>query len=192
MNGLREDYPNTFNSSNFAYSLGGDFKRINLYNSEMDAVIIGNFGVETASGLPNFPYTGTWYDYFSGESIVENNLNNQFQLAPGEYRVYTSEPLEQPDITISVPELDATDLGVSLYPSVADQQITVELDMGTQGRLDIWVYDSNGREVKRLVNGTDYIGEQLFVFDVSDLASGHYQVLVGIEGRAQLLDLIRP
>lgn len=192
MNGLRRDYPNTFNSSNFNHSLGGAFKRINLYNDDMDAVVIGNFGVEPVSGVPNFPYTGTWYDYFSGESIVENNLNNPFLLQPGEYRVYTSEPLEQPEVAVNLFDFESEALDVDVYPTIANDRINVSFDLGEDIRtLDIWLFDMNGRIVKRFVDDQDLSGEQYFNFDMSEYASGQYQLMIGADGSATVRDVVK-
>ncbi|NNC82714.1 MAG: alpha-amylase [Flavobacteriales bacterium] len=192
MNHLREEYPNTFNSTDIAYNLNGAFKRINLYNSDMDAVVIGNFGVEPISGSPNFPFMGTWYDYFSGESIVENNPDNEFLLQPGEYRIYTSQPLEQPDITVSVPELQAVDLGVELFPTLMTDQVTLTMDIGDElAEVDVWVYDMQAKVVKRPINGKSLNGEQVLTFDLDGSASGMYQVLVSIDDRVQVLELIK-
>jgi len=183
MNGLREDYPNTFNSSDISYALGGQFKRINLYNAAMDAVVIGNFGVTEVSGVPNFPYTGTWYDYFSAESIVEESLNNAFLLQPGEYRVYTSEPLSQPDITSEIRDYELLEVHVDLYPNPAQDILNVRFDLEHGGRLEVMILDVQGRIIRRDVNRTVSAGNQSFSLDISRLSAGEYHVLVALDGR---------
>ncbi|NNK80192.1 MAG: hypothetical protein HKO93_01740 [Flavobacteriales bacterium] len=192
MNGLRRDYPNTFNSSNFEYALGGAFKRINLYNDDMDAVVIGNFDVEPYSAAPNFPYTGTWFDYFSGEEIIEDNLSNEFLLQPGEYRVYTSEPLEQPEISVSVPDFDVDALDVDLYPTITSDNVSVKFDLGSEPRiLDVWLYDISGKEVKRFVDRQRTSGPQNLSLDVNDLSVGKYHLLIGADGVPTVLEIIK-
>ncbi|MFQ6614948.1 MAG: alpha-amylase family glycosyl hydrolase, partial [Fidelibacterota bacterium] len=72
-------------------------KRIILSGSEMNAVIIGNFAVFGQSIDPAFPHTGAWYDYFSGDSLNIVNGNDALTLAPGEFHIYTDQPLEIPE-----------------------------------------------------------------------------------------------
>ncbi len=93
---LKRDQP-AFNGWDFDADLGGVLKRIRLFNPDQNAIVIGNFGTSGGSIVPGFPYTGTWYDYFSGEAIVENDLGNAWYLAPGEFRVLIDTPLPTPD-----------------------------------------------------------------------------------------------
>jgi len=84
---------NVFKTDNYELSVNGTMKRINLWHPENDVVIIGNFGVTSGSILPNFSSTGTWYDLFAGNTIQVSDLGNQFLLNPGEFRVYSKQPL---------------------------------------------------------------------------------------------------
>ena len=182
MNGLREQYPNTFNTSNINYSLAGQFKRINMYDAAMDAVVIGNFGVTEVSGVPNFPYTGTWYDYFSGESIVEENLSNAFLLQPGEYRVYTSQPLEQPDLQSVGLEENLLDIELSVLPNPASDYISLNFELVNAGMLQVMILDNEGRIIRREVEKSVQVGVQNMNLDITALSAGTYHVLVALDG----------
>ncbi len=87
-----------FSSTNYNYDVWGFGKRHIIEHSSMDVVIIANFDVQPLSMVPGFTKTGVWYDYFTGGAIIENDLNNAYLLEPGEYRIYTSEPLPTPDL----------------------------------------------------------------------------------------------
>jgi hypothetical protein len=100
INKLKTDYP-AFGSSNFNYDVGGTGKRLIIQHESMDVVIIGNFDVVPIDIIPGFTQTGVWYDYFGGNAIVETSLNNAFELQPGEYRIYTTEQLPTPDLSIN-------------------------------------------------------------------------------------------
>ena len=104
---LKRDQP-AFNGWDFSTDLAGSLKRINLYNPSQNAVILGNFGTTGGTILPNFPYAGTWYDHFTGEAIVENDLSNSWYLAPGEFRVLMDTPLPVPDVDGTLPILFST------------------------------------------------------------------------------------
>ncbi len=119
---LKRDQP-AFNGWDFNADLGGALKRIRLYNPNQNAIVLGNFGTTGGTIVPGFPYAGTWYDYFTGESIVENNLDNAWYLAPGELRVLVDTPLPVPDTDGNTPIAFApgcTDEGATNYNPDAD------------------------------------------------------------------------
>ncbi len=70
-------------------------------SSEMSVYIIGNLDVGQANISTHFPYTGTWYDYFSGgleESV--NDVQMEIILQPGEFRIYTNYPVTTPEMEL--------------------------------------------------------------------------------------------
>ncbi|WP_051141307.1 alpha-amylase family glycosyl hydrolase [Salisaeta longa] len=71
-----------------------DGRRIGLQHPSMNAIVVGNFGVEPTDVTANFPTSGTWYDVFSGKavSIEAEEQDAAIPMAPGEFHVYTSEP----------------------------------------------------------------------------------------------------
>ena len=119
---LKRDQP-AFNGWDFNADLGGQLKRIRLYNPGQNAVLLGNFGLTGGTIVPGFPYAGTWYDYFTGEAIVENDLSNAWFLAPGELRILIDQPLPVPDIDGNAPIAYAagcTDEAAANYDAEAD------------------------------------------------------------------------
>ncbi len=74
-------------------------RRIVLEHEEMDAVVFGNFDVQRRDVNPQFPSSGTWYDYFTGEvvEIKDDEIGAAIPLAPGEFHVYTSDPVDTPE-----------------------------------------------------------------------------------------------
>lgn len=99
---LKKSQP-AFNGWDFNADLWGELKRIRLYNPDQNVIVIGNFGTSGLSMPPGFPYAGTWYDHFTGEEIVENDLNNPWYFAPGELRILMDTPLPTPDLDGSTP-----------------------------------------------------------------------------------------
>ncbi|MFK7806503.1 MAG: DUF4961 domain-containing protein [Saprospiraceae bacterium] len=89
-------------TTDYDVSLSSYTKRINLNDDQTNATIIGNFDVVKKSIDPNFQSTGTWYDYFSGESISVSDVNAMIDLEPGEFHIYTDEPLETPNVLSNV------------------------------------------------------------------------------------------
>ncbi len=76
--------PNT----NVQLSLSTATKRIVLLG-DLDVLVLGNFDVNTVDAVPNFPYGGAWYDYFTGDSIQVQFTTDPIPLAPGEFHIYT-------------------------------------------------------------------------------------------------------
>ena len=162
---LRALAPATFNVDNFTYNLGAAVKRINLSDSSMNANVIGNWGLISASGVPNFQHTGMWYEYFTGDSLDVQDPYMSISLAAGEYSIYTDIPLVKPSITLAVePNLNASDMKV--YPNPSN------------GRLYVWsaqegsgaVLDLQGRTILdfKVEAGVEK------ALDVHDFAAGVY------------------
>jgi len=75
----------------------GDIVRtITLENPDMDALIVGNFGVTRRTAQVTFPQTGTWYNVFEDKTREVGAADQSFPLRPGEFRVYTSNPVSPP------------------------------------------------------------------------------------------------
>ncbi|MEF8866087.1 MAG: T9SS type A sorting domain-containing protein, partial [Salinibacter sp.] len=74
-------------------------RRIELQHASMDAVVVGNFGVEPRDVSADFPSAGTWHDFFTGEAvqIEEKERNTAIPMAPGEFHIYTSAPVDTPE-----------------------------------------------------------------------------------------------
>ncbi|MFH1121733.1 MAG: alpha-amylase family glycosyl hydrolase [Bacteroidota bacterium] len=96
-----------FRYGNFTSELWSLGKRMWITHSSMDVVISVNMGVTGFDMAPGFTKTGTWYDYFTGEAInVTDAGGHFFFFGPGDYRVFTSEPLPKPYHNLEVTVLD--------------------------------------------------------------------------------------
>jgi hypothetical protein len=95
---LKKDQ-DVFETADYSISLSGALKRINLASPSMNVTVAGNFDVIAGDIIPGFPNTGTWYDYFSGDSLVVTDLSAVIPLDPGEYHIYTSVKLPKPVFT---------------------------------------------------------------------------------------------
>ncbi|MCB0650551.1 MAG: T9SS type A sorting domain-containing protein [Saprospiraceae bacterium] len=73
----------------------GNTRRLSYNTPGIDLVVIGNFGLNPEDISPQFPQTGTWYDYFSGDSLEVVSLSDVINLKAGEWHIYTSENISQ-------------------------------------------------------------------------------------------------
>jgi hypothetical protein len=173
---LRRSHPATFRDGQFTYSFTGNTKRMVFNSSGMDAMALGNFAVSTQTIIPAFTATGVWYDYFSGDSIVVSNVNAGISLKAGEYRLYTSTKLSQPQITLNEPEHVAAVSRVYPNPAAGGFWLDAPSDRGT-----VRLMDAQGRSVKVWERS----GAEQEYFSLDALSAGWYVVLVEFPGGSQ-------
>ena len=177
-----------FTSTDYTWDVNGLGKRLIIEHESMDVVIIANFGVQEISLIPGFTQTGTWYDYMLGESIVEENLSNAFVLQPGEYRIYTDVELETPDLTVGLANAGSDrSSAVSVYPNPFNYLTTISYELTDADRVDVRVFDLNGRVVKAIFSGTQGAGHYNLIWDGKDesgnqCSAGVYTIQVAASG----------
>ena len=162
---VRRAHPATFRDGTFSHSLAGSVKRMIFNSPGMDAVVLGNFAVTTQSAIPAFTKVGTWYEYFTGDSIVVTDPTASLSLAPGGYRLYTSEKLAKPQITLSAPELAAA--ASRVFPNPALDGFWLDRP-AAKGQVEL--VDAQGRVLRRWMRA----GSDLEHFDLGGLPAGWY------------------
>ncbi|CAN5609534.1 hypothetical protein BH23BAC4_BH23BAC4_02650 [soil metagenome] len=157
-------------------------RRIRLSNSDMNVVIIGNFGLTTTSVDPNFHHSGTWYEFLSGTSVSVTNANAAVTLLPGEWRLYTSvyvEPAEPNLLGVSSEEPGRTPSSFALqsaYPNPAQGAVTVPFSLASGDHVRLSVYDLLGRRVATLVDEALPAGEHAATLPGENLPAGVYVI----------------
>ncbi|MDA3891430.1 MAG: alpha-amylase family glycosyl hydrolase [Salinivirgaceae bacterium] len=155
-----------FSTTDFVLDVRDAVKTIQLNHSDMNVMVVGNFDVEAQTVTAEFQNSGTWYEYYTGESVEITNNQLEFSLAPGKYRLYTTKQLEIPEITPSVKEANSIVLkgNLRVYPNPVKEnlhfadgdnlvQVTV---MNISGRIVYSSKSNSGYErisVQNLENG---------------------------------------
>jgi glycosidase len=125
---LKTTYP-TFRTEDYQTDLNSEKKGIRLNHPDMNALLWGNFDVVSQDIEPGFLHPGTWYEYFSGESIEVVDTAAALSFNPGEYRLYTNVELEQPDITSSVFDLSYKNgANILVYPNPSHGDFKILID----------------------------------------------------------------
>lgn len=170
---LKEKYP-VFKNGTVMMSLADTLKRIVLIGSSMSVDIIGNFGVKQSSINPNFPYSGNWYDYFSGDTLNVVNSQNLISLAPGEFHVYTTKKLPTPPGDIisgissnSIPGAKDFKL-LQNYPNPFNPTTRIVYAIPKSSFVKLKIYDILGRVVKTLVNRKEEAGKYSITWNGDD------------------------
>ena len=191
----------TSRDTNFSSSLGGEFKWIRLEHNDMDAVIVGNFGVFRNSGSVDFPDTGEWYEFVTGETKEIESVSQDFSLAPAEIRIYTSRHIEPAadNVFFQVGEDGFEELPDNFvlspnYPNPFNSSTQLDYVVPEQSSVTIEVYDVLGRKITTLLNEPEHPQGQFNVtFDASGLSSGVYiaRLVSGNESLIQKMMLIK-
>ncbi len=145
-----------FNTRDLRLSVSDDDrKKIFLFHDSVDVVVHGIFNVESTIMREPFPYAGTWYDFFSGDSLNVTNPNAPLAYEPGEYHLYSSVRLEEPPggIVTRTLDLQQADLGFTAFPSPTLGPLTIafQLEVGADTHLE--VFDQQGRSIKEMQLG---------------------------------------
>lgn len=113
-----------FNTTNFSMNLDGAMKKIRLNGDDMSVVVLGNFGLTEGSINPQFQFEGTWYEYWTGDSISVSNVGGNIMLEAGEYRLYTSKRLSKPDY-VGIEDEVVNELQIKLFPVPAHSILNI-------------------------------------------------------------------
>jgi glycosidase len=151
---LRKNHP-AFESTDYTLNVNGAMKTITIRSSEMDVVIVGNFDLKTGSVIPGFTKTGTWYDYFSGDSILVNTINERDTLEAGEYHLYTTKKLAKPlftGIDDALDPLPGTNRLSMVYPNPSTDRFTILFSLSASENVTLTVFDIFGKKLTTLEN----------------------------------------
>lgn len=179
-----KDYP-AFRSSNYQMNVNSAVKRINITDPSMNVTIIGNFYIVPQEINPGFQSAGTWYDYFTGESINVTNPQGLIALNPGEFHIYTTVKLPTPEgnilsdvETVEGQKAESYELSQN-YPNPFNPSTVISYRLQSASNVTLRVYDLLGREIKTLVNGEQPAGQYQVRWNADDnkgasVASGIY------------------
>lgn len=172
-----------FNTQDFSVYASDPVKYNVLNHTDMHLVSMANFDVTVQNEVINWPATGTWYEYFSGDSISVGNLDDQITLNPGEYRIYTDHKLTPPAITAGTnakkPFLKAGNIKV--LPNPAQSQFRVSFVADRPGLAELHILDLSGKLI--LNKKIDIsVGENLIRFTETGLQPGFYLINLKMPG----------
>ena len=123
---LKQEY-DVFRTTDYSLSLGGAMKRIHLNHESKNITVLGNFDVVAGEINPNFQETGTWYEFFSREELIVDDVNQSITLQPGEYRMYSTVPFPDHGLPLSNRDINVPQTGkVLIYPNPAHGMVQIE------------------------------------------------------------------
>ncbi len=169
------DYQGTLNNSSF--------KTLHLNGTEFDVTALGNFSVEAGNITPNFPSTGTWYEYFTQDSIQVTSTSVPINLAPGEYRLYTSTRLDKlEDIVVNTNDLSATEINLTIYPNPGNGILNINYELEKSAKVHIEITDLLGKQQGIIIQETQAAGLQRYTWE-HQLTTGIYFLNFEVDGK---------
>ena len=154
-------------------------KRIRLSFNDQKAVIIGNFNVVNQSIDPDFFHTGTWYDYFSGDSIIVSDLNESINLDPGQFHIYSNFYIDPPEDNLLSTHTQSVLLPNSIeikqnYPNPFNPSTLIQISSSGDEQTSLQIFDINGKLVDTLMDRNFISGINTYQWNASSHPSGIY------------------
>jgi len=143
-------------------------------------VILANFDVVKQNVIPNFPYTGTWYDLMDNTGSTSINVTNvatPISIPPGEFRIYGNQ-----GVTLGTKDL-ISNLDLVIYPNPVNRAFSINKDVN-----EIKIFDITGKLIKTF-KGNFVKGAS---FDISNLSQSLYILkITNNSGQQQATKLVK-
>jgi hypothetical protein len=131
---------------------------------------------------PDFQHTGTWYNYFTGEPYEVNQTSQTLYYGPGQYYVFTDQPLPIPDTSfVPFPEENPDDISetdrsaLKVYPNPTSSSAIIEFELDGENLQSIEVLDLMGRTVDQLnISNSRNAGLNRFKWNADGFENGQY------------------
>ncbi|MBC8320000.1 MAG: T9SS type A sorting domain-containing protein [Bacteroidetes bacterium] len=162
-----------FSTTDFSLDLYYALKKIKLNSTDMSVVVLGNFGIEEGDINPDFHFTGTWYNYWTGDSIEVANVSETIPLQAGEYKLFTSKKLSKPEL-VGISDIGSTQNINILYPNPVFNALTITNtedveQINIYNLLGVVVYSELGnRSIHTNINTQDFKPGYYFVQLISN------------------------
>ncbi len=140
---LKKHQP-AFESSDFSLNTSSAVKTISIRDTSMDVLVVGNFDVTEQTTSVTFPAPGTWYEYFTGDSLILSSSDHSLTLEPGAYQLFTTKKLTPPDIPATVSNLRQARKNFKVFPNPANSNIYLTFSLRSAQALRIKLIGTNG------------------------------------------------
>jgi glycosidase len=193
MMNLRKDYP-VFATTDFNMQGNGYNKRINLNHPDMNVTTIANFNVSNSNNTPNFQHTGMWYEYFTGDSLMVENMTTIIELLPGEYRLYTDIKLPEPpggymDFVLDAVDIEQVQFNMDIYPNPSAGATTIEYSISKKAKVQVAIYNHTGQLI-RLLHDQEQLSGAYNITLEEFLPKGLYFVKLKVDDQSAVRKLI--
>jgi glycosidase len=165
-----------FNTSDFSMDVDAPVKKITLKHATMDVIALSNFDVTSQTTQPGFTNTGNWYEYFARDTVVVEDVQKEISLEPGEYRLYSSEPMEPVDPPMGGGDIISGPAGpeVKVYPNPSHGNVRFEFKLKRAREVSLSVYNMAGQKVEQLTRRPYGRGQHTLRVNIARFQPGIY------------------
>lgn len=183
---LKKNLP-IFKTENVGLYVGGFVKQLNLISNDLSMVAVANFDITEQTVYPDFPATGKYYEYFTGDSITVNAIDEPFQLKAGGYRLYSTKKLPKPTSGYFTSDKDLlpqiASLNVYPNPVLEGEASHLAFELQESAMVTINITDLTGKVLQQVVKTQLEIGYHQFNI-LEDLPRGTYIVQIKADNLA--------
>jgi Alpha amylase, catalytic domain/Carbohydrate-binding module 48 (Isoamylase N-terminal domain)/Secretion system C-terminal sorting domain len=177
---LRKNY-DIFETTDYSANIGsGAFRNIILRGPDLKVVVVANVGVTAGNATALFPNVGTWYDYYTGQTIevTSATTNTLVPLEAGDYRLFTNQIVPLPDgVVISSTREKAGFLNeVAIAPNPVGERTIVWLTLSDNSALQVNVVNTQGQLVQQINVGQLPAGDHAIEIESAEWPTGVYYV----------------
>ena len=162
---LRRTHENIIANATVEMDASGSTKRLAISHNNLNILVIGNWATGARNIDPDFQHTGTWYDFFTGKEVSITNTNEFYELAPGEFHIFTDQPQDFPEEGLVPYDVETV---TSIPSQLADGLITIFPNPTQNGSIRIRQTRPNTLQVQVM----SLVGEELDAFTVQPDGSG--------------------
>jgi hypothetical protein len=173
-------------ATDVSLNLGPSLKTYWLEKDGEYAYIAANLDTETREASLLMPKDTVYYDFWTGNTIQTEIINGDprypITMEPGSFKIFTTKKFDKPSeggLVVSVDEFEDNLPSATLleqnYPNPFNPSTTINYFLKNPSRVEISVFDMNGRKVATLVNAANTnSGWHQVSFDASNLSTGIY------------------
>ncbi|TNE78547.1 MAG: T9SS type A sorting domain-containing protein [Bacteroidetes bacterium] len=132
-----------FHSLDYTHSLTGTVKYIDITEGNDALLSVANLGTANATFTYKLKQGGTYYEYFSGTSVDLSDSSLSITLAPGEYRLYSTQDFGRYPYKLAAPLSERQ--AITVYPNPAKN--LVQVNGLTDQALSYALYDMQGKHL---------------------------------------------
>jgi len=159
-------------------SLANGFKWLQVSTDTSNILVVGNFDVAETAAAVTFQHAGTWYDYFSGNTVNATGSPQNITLAPGEYHVYLDRNVTHILTPVTNISYQDKNIRLSVYPNPVIEGGSIEYEIPEAGNVTISLKNIGGSEVLKIYSGFGVAGGYRMPFPATitsgKLAAGVY------------------
>lgn len=185
---LRKAY-DVFETTDYQINIGPGLGRtVRLNSASMNVHVVANVDIKSGDVTPDFQHTGTWYEYYTGQTLDVTNTAAALTLAPGEYRLYTDQFVALPPGVNTTPVREVAGIlsGMDVYPNPTTSTFAIDFSLDENAGVNVVVCDLSGRVVFRTETGDLPSGPQHLEVSSADWQPGLYFVTVRDEAGGQI------